>query len=79
MRAIIQRVNSASVTVENQIISQIGRGVMVLVGVTDGDTKDDADYIQRKVHIHFIYCILYTHIDRYLDVSYGTKERRDGQ
>ena len=49
MRAIIQRVNTASVVVNNQVISEIGKGVLVLVGITDGDTKDDAEYIQRKV------------------------------
>ena len=48
MRAVIQRVKNASVTVEGQLISEIGQGLLVLLGVTDTDTEADADYIAEK-------------------------------
>eukprot|EP00040_Diaphanoeca_grandis_P040016 m.260953 g.260953 ORF g.260953 m.260953 type:complete len:214 (+) comp40921_c0_seq1:204-845(+) len=49
MRAVIQRVVNASVTVDSKVISSIGRGVCVLVGVTASDTSEDAEYITRKL------------------------------
>ena len=49
MRAIIQRVNSASVSVSSQLISQIQKGLMVLVGIDRTDTKEDMDYIVKKI------------------------------
>ena len=49
MRAVVQRVKKSSVTVEEKITGQIGRGLMVLIGVEDGDTEKDADYIADKV------------------------------
>ncbi|KAF0982542.1 hypothetical protein FDP41_011472 [Naegleria fowleri] len=49
MRAIIQRVNSASVSVSNQLISQIQKGLMVLVGIERSDTPEDMDYIVKKI------------------------------
>ncbi|XP_034672324.1 D-aminoacyl-tRNA deacylase [Vitis riparia] len=49
MRAIVQRVSSASVEVEGRIVSEIGPGLLVLVGVHESDTDSDADYICRKV------------------------------
>lgn len=48
MRAIIQRVNSASVAVEGEIVSSIGRGLLMLVGFHKGDTDTDSDYIISK-------------------------------
>lgn len=48
MRGIIQRVLSASVTVDGKTIAQIGKGILLLVGVTDTDTEKDADYIVDK-------------------------------
>ncbi len=48
MRAVIQRVKNASVTVEGQLVSEIGQGLLVLLGVTDTDTEADADYIAEK-------------------------------
>jgi D-tyrosyl-tRNA(Tyr) deacylase len=49
MRAAIQRVNKASVSVEGEVVGQIGRGVVVLVGVTHGDTAEQAEWLARKV------------------------------
>eukprot|EP01104_Vermistella_antarctica_P000253 TRINITY_DN1030_c0_g1_i2.p1 TRINITY_DN1030_c0_g1~~TRINITY_DN1030_c0_g1_i2.p1 ORF type:complete len:163 (-),score=26.84 TRINITY_DN1030_c0_g1_i2:1020-1508(-) len=48
MRAIIQRVTKASVSVDGKLISSIGKGLVVLVGITDGDDEKDAEYITRK-------------------------------
>lgn len=49
MRAVVQRVTNSSVTVDEQITGQIGKGLMVLIGVEDGDTEKDAEYIAKKV------------------------------
>ena len=49
MRAIIQKVTRASVTVENELISEIGIGYMVLLAVKETDDKDDLSYIKRKI------------------------------
>ncbi|XP_068324755.1 uncharacterized protein [Pyrus communis] len=49
MRAVVQRVASASVEVEGRIVSEIGPGLLVLVGLHDSDSTSDADYICRKV------------------------------
>jgi D-tyrosyl-tRNA(Tyr) deacylase len=49
MRALIQRVSEASVSVDGEIVGQIGRGVVVLVGVTHGDTSEQAEWLARKV------------------------------
>lgn len=48
MRAVVQRVVSAKVMVEGETISQIGPGILVLVGLLDTDTDVDAEYICRK-------------------------------
>jgi D-aminoacyl-tRNA deacylase len=49
MRAVIQRVSSAKVTVEDEITGHIARGLLVLVGVTATDTETDADYLADKI------------------------------
>lgn len=49
MRAVIQRVKESSVTVDNKITGQIDKGLMVLIGVEDGDIDKDALYIADKV------------------------------
>ncbi len=49
MRALIQRVKEASVSVDNNIISQIDQGLLVLLGITHEDTKEDMDYLCRKI------------------------------
>ncbi|MBI1311210.1 D-tyrosyl-tRNA(Tyr) deacylase [bacterium] len=48
MRAVIQRVSQASVTVEGEITGQIDRGFLVLLGVGVDDTEDDAVYLAGK-------------------------------
>ena len=48
MRAVIQRVSSASVTADNQITGQIKNGLLVLLGVGQGDTLADLDYVFQK-------------------------------
>lgn len=49
MRAVVQRVSRASVRVGNERVGQIGRGFLVLVGVEQGDTVADAEYVSQKV------------------------------
>lgn len=49
MRLVVQRVTEASVTVENEVVGAIGNGLMVLVGVEEGDTEKDAIYCADKV------------------------------
>ncbi|OAG27391.1 D-aminoacyl-tRNA deacylase [Thermodesulfatator autotrophicus] len=49
MRAVIQRVKQASVVVEGEKIASIGRGFLVLVGVSKEDTSKDVDYLARKI------------------------------
>ncbi|KAK2747918.1 D-tyrosyl-tRNA(Tyr) deacylase [Myotisia sp. PD_48] len=49
MKAVLQRVSSASVTVDKQLISSIGRGVLVFAAVGPHDTQKDADTIAAKI------------------------------
>ena len=49
MKAIIQRVTSASVTVDGEIISSIGKGLCVLVGIHRADTRKELEYIAKKI------------------------------
>ena len=49
MRAVVQRVTNASVTVEDETVGAIGPGIMVLVGVSKEDTDKDLKYIVEKV------------------------------
>lgn len=49
MRAVAQRVSRASVTVENLIVSEIGAGLLVLLGVGGDDTEKDASYLLDKI------------------------------
>ncbi len=49
MRCVVQRVSSASVTVNGQIVGQIGKGLMVLVGVSQGDGEKDIQYMADKL------------------------------
>lgn len=49
MRAVIQRVSEASVEVEGNITSHIGPGLLVLLGITEGDGPEDIDYLVKKI------------------------------
>lgn len=49
MRAVVQRVDKAKVTVDGKIVGEISRGLMVLVGVVEGDTEKDVQYLADKV------------------------------
>ena len=49
MRAVIQRVSEASVTVEGAIIGQIQRGLMVLVGIINEDDTSDIEWLSNKI------------------------------
>lgn len=49
MRFVIQRVTNADVKVDGQTIGEIGRGFMVLIGVSDSDTKEIADKMVKKM------------------------------
>lgn len=49
MRVVIQRVNHASVTVENKVISEIKTGLLILVGIEDADNEDDIEWLSNKI------------------------------
>lgn len=49
MRAVIQRVSRASVRVDGEVVGQIGRGFLVLVGVTHDDSHAEAERLARKI------------------------------
>ncbi|OCH93853.1 D-tyrosyl-tRNA deacylase [Obba rivulosa] len=49
MRAVVQRVSSASVSVDNQVISSISRGLMVLVGIGRDDSPADVEILSKKI------------------------------
>lgn len=49
MRAVIQRVSEASVEVSNEVVGEIDRGLLVLLGVARDDTSTDADYLAEKI------------------------------
>jgi|SRR5688500_16133366 len=48
MRAVVQRVSKASVTVDGEVTGSIGNGLLVLLGVAMADTEKDADYVLEK-------------------------------
>jgi D-tyrosyl-tRNA(Tyr) deacylase len=49
MRVVIQRVKSASVTVEQQIVGKIAAGLLILLGIEDSDTVEDAQWLCAKI------------------------------
>lgn len=49
MRAVIQRVSHASVTIDGNVKSSIGKGYLVLLGVEGADTKEDAEWLVKKI------------------------------
>lgn len=56
MRALIQRVRKASVTIDGGIAGEIGAGLLILFGVTHSDTEKDAVYLAEKVANLRIFC-----------------------
>lgn len=49
MKAVIQRVSQSSVSVDGEVIGSINQGLMILLGVEQGDTKQDADKLVKKI------------------------------
>lgn len=49
MKAVVQRVNNASVTIDNKIISQIDHGLLILLGITSDDNKEDIQWLSNKI------------------------------
>lgn len=49
MKVVVQRVKSSSVTIDNKLYNSIDKGLMVLVGFTEGDNTIDIDYIVKKI------------------------------
>lgn len=49
MRIVIQRVSHASVTINGEIKSEIGKGYLVLIGIGEDDGREDADWLVKKV------------------------------
>lgn len=49
MRAVLQRVSSASVTIDNQKVAEINSGLLVLIGIENADTQDDINWLAPKI------------------------------
>ncbi|OUD37341.1 D-aminoacyl-tRNA deacylase [Flavobacterium sp. FPG59] len=49
MKVVIQRVSQASVTIDNQIVANIQKGLLVLVGIEDADTHEDSSWLSSKI------------------------------
>lgn len=49
MRIVIQRTKKASVTIDNKVKSAIGKGMLILLGIEDNDTKEDIEWLTNKV------------------------------
>lgn len=49
MRTVVQRVSRASVTVEGETIAEIGKGLLVLLGIEDADGQEDIDWLTAKI------------------------------
>ena len=49
MRAVVQRVTRANVTVDVEVVGEIGKGLVVLLGIARDDTRTDADYLADKI------------------------------
>lgn len=49
MRTVVQRVETSHVKINRKIVSEIGRGLLVLLGVEENDTQKDADYLIEKI------------------------------
>jgi D-aminoacyl-tRNA deacylase len=49
MRAVVQRVTRASVTIDGEVVGEIKNGLVVLLGIARDDTREDADYLVPKI------------------------------
>ncbi|MEY8445954.1 D-aminoacyl-tRNA deacylase [Enterococcus ratti] len=49
MKAVIQRVSKASVTIDRQIVGKIDQGLLILLGIHEKDTQEDVDYLVKKI------------------------------
>lgn len=49
MKTVIQRVSSASVTIDTEIVAEIQKGLLVLIGIEDADTQEDIDWLCQKI------------------------------
>ena len=49
MKAVIQRVSKASVTIEDNKVANINHGVLVLLGIEESDTQEDIDWLSNKI------------------------------
>ena len=49
MKVVIQRVSSASVTIDNKVVSDIQKGLLVLVGIEDSDNQEDSNWLASKI------------------------------
>lgn len=49
MRAVVQRVSKASVTIDQQEVGKIDQGLVILLGIHEKDTQDDVDYLVKKI------------------------------
>ncbi|OCK44038.1 D-tyrosyl-tRNA(Tyr) deacylase [Tenacibaculum soleae] len=50
MKAVVQRVSEASVTIEGNKVANINNGLLILVGITNDDTKEDIDWLSKKIN-----------------------------
>ena len=49
MKVVLQRVSSASVTIENKVVAEIQKGLLVLVGIEDADNQEDINWLTTKI------------------------------
>jgi len=49
LKTVIQRVSSASVTIDSKIVAEIQKGLLVLIGIEDADTQEDIDWLCQKI------------------------------